>query len=122
MTIRLSPIKDCYAQHTADLSLDNYRKYQMAKYSEVLTELEATQEQVTEEALSQTNTGQLAMKKFVDTHASILESVMDVKTKLSVSSPNGTQRQKDVLISDVIADAERRANTTAKELEHIWAE
>ncbi|KAF3005534.1 hypothetical protein E8E14_005282 [Neopestalotiopsis sp. 37M] len=81
---------------------DSYRKYQMAKYSEVLTELEATQEQVTEEALSQTNTGQLAMKKFVDTHASILDSVMDVKTTLSVSSPNGTQRQKDVLISDIL--------------------
>ncbi|ETS74873.1 hypothetical protein PFICI_13357 [Pestalotiopsis fici W106-1] len=101
---------------------DSYRKYQTAKFSEVLTKIDATSEHITEEALSQTHAGQLAMEKFSSKHASILESVLEVKTTLSVSSPNGTRREKDVLISDMIADAERRANTTAKELEQLWAD
>ncbi|KAI4597468.1 hypothetical protein KJ359_004576 [Pestalotiopsis sp. 9143b] len=101
---------------------DKFRNYQTVKYSEILKKLESAQEEVTAQAISQFSGPQLDSERFSNLHDDIREPLLEVNTTLSVSSPNGTERKKDVLMSEVIADAEKRANTAATELEQLWAE
>lgn len=104
------------------LITDKFRTYQTVKYSDILKKLESAQEEVTAQAVSQFSGPQLDSEQFTSMHNDIREPLLEVNTTLSVSSPNGTERKKDVLMSEVIADAKKRANTAATELEQLWAE
>lgn len=103
-------------------NLDKFRNYQTVKYSDILKKLESAQEEVTSQAVSQFSGPQLDSEQFTSMHNDIREPLLEVNTTLSVSSPNGTERKKDVLMSEVIADAKKRANTAATELEQLWAD
>ncbi|KAI0171153.1 hypothetical protein BJ166DRAFT_609490 [Pestalotiopsis sp. NC0098] len=101
---------------------DKFRNYQTVKYSDILKKLESAQEEVTAQAISQFSGPQLDSQQFSSMHNDIREPLLEVNTTLSVSSPNGTERKKDVLMSEVIADAKKRVNTATTELEQLWAD
>ncbi|KAH6652692.1 hypothetical protein BKA67DRAFT_677790 [Truncatella angustata] len=101
---------------------EKYSNLQIAMHSQVVSELEAAQEELTNEVVQGIKANQLALAQLSATHAKLVAPVLEAQTKKIMISPDGTEHPEIVEMGITVAEFQKRIDAAHAELEQLWAD